>query len=145
MNEVVIKFQRLNDDAFIPSKATEGSVGYDIYIPYNTVILFGDIITVKTGLRAEIPEGYQLSIRPRSGLAAKHGITVLNSPGTIDSDYRDEIGVVLINHSHVPKVFNRHDRIAQFVVEKVIASKFVEVSSIDETTNRTGGFGSTGL
>lgn len=100
---------------------------------------------VPTGIRMAIPEGFEAQIRPRSGLAAKKGISVLNSPGTIDSDYRGEVKVILINHSDTPFVVNNGDRIAQMVVAECERGRFVTVASLDETERGEGGFGSTGV
>jgi dUTP pyrophosphatase len=99
---------------------------------------------VPTGLRISLPVGYEAQVRPRSGLAAKSGITVLNSPGTIDSDYRGEVKVILINHSDVPFTINDGDRIAQMVIARHETACFEVVASLDETVRGTGGFGSTG-
>ena len=92
-----------------------------------------------------LPDGYEAQVRPRSGLALKHGLTLLNSPGTIDSDYRGEIGVVLINHGHAPFTLERGMRIAQLVVAPVIRAELAEVDVLPESTRGAGGFGSTGL
>lgn len=99
---------------------------------------------VPTGLSISLPVGYEAQVRPRSGLAAKAGITVLNSPGTIDSDYRGEVKVILINHSDVPFVINDGDRIAQMVIARHETASFEVVASLDDTARGTGGFGSTG-
>ena len=100
---------------------------------------------IPTGLFFEIPEGYEVQIRPRSGLAAKNGVTVLNTPGTIDSDYRGEINVILINLGDKPFTVNNGDRIAQMLVAPVIQAEFSVVTSLDETERGAGGFGSTGV
>jgi len=104
----------------------------------------GDRIIVKTGIKVAIPEGYEIQVRPRSGLAFKHGITVLNSPGTIDSDYIGEIGVILINTSNTSFMINKGDRIAQLVLNKVEQIKWIEVLSLENTDRGEGGFNSTG-
>ena len=103
-----------------------------------------DRVLVKTGLHLEIPQGYEAQVRPRSGLALKNGITVLNSPGTIDADYRGEVGVVLINHSKDVFYINNGDRIAQLVFAKHEQATLVRVSVLDESERSEGGFGSTG-
>jgi dUTP pyrophosphatase len=100
---------------------------------------------VGTGLYLELPRGYEAQIRPRSGMAAKQGITVLNSPGTIDADYRGEIGVILVNLSNEPVTVNHGERIAQMVISKHEQAVWVEVDQLDETTRGSGGFGSTGV
>lgn len=128
----------------LPQYATPGSAGLDIRadVP-KTIIEPGKRAMITTGLFPEIPEGYELQVRPRSGLAFKHGITVLNSPGTIDSDYRAEIGVILINHSDEPFIVEPGERIGQLVLAKVERCEWVDVEALTETA-RTGGFGSTG-
>jgi dUTP pyrophosphatase len=105
----------------------------------------GQRALVPTGLFLEIPEGYEGQVRPRSGLAAKDGITVLNSPGTIDSDYRGEVKVILINHGEVTKYFKPGDRIAQLVFCKVERAELIEVETLTDTERGTGGFGHTGV
>ena len=109
------------------------------------VIAPGRSALVPTGLFLEIPKGYEIQVRPRSGLALRHSITVLNTPGTIDSDYRGEVGIVLINHSDSPFTVNDGDRIAQLVLARVEQASFVEVDSLGTTGRGSGGFGSTGV
>ena len=104
----------------------------------------GERILVPSGFKLQIPVEYEVQIRPRSGLAIKHGITVLNSPGTIDSDYRGEIGIILINHSKNKFIVNPKDRIAQMVICKVTKMNLVKVSLLNDTERGSGGFGSTG-
>jgi dUTP pyrophosphatase len=99
---------------------------------------------VPTGFSIGLPEGYEAQVRPRSGLALKHGVTCLNAPGTIDSDYRGEVGVILINHGQEPFVIKRGERIAQMVIAPVVQSSWLEVETLDETARGAGGFGSTG-
>jgi dUTP pyrophosphatase len=99
---------------------------------------------IPTGFAIGLPEGYEAQVRPRSGLALKHGVTCLNSPGTIDSDYRGEVGVILINHGAEPFVIQRGERIAQMIVSPVVQSSWIEVEILDETARGAGGFGSTG-
>ena len=99
---------------------------------------------VPTGLSIGLPLGYEAQVRPRSGLALKHGVTCLNSPGTIDSDYRGEVGVILINHGQEPFVIKRGERIAQMIISPVVQSSWLEVETLDETARGAGGFGSTG-
>ncbi len=134
--------------ALLPVYKTEGSAGADVsaFLPSSSVTLNPhDIVMVRTGLRLEIPNGYEVQVRPRSGLAAKNGITVLNAPGTIDSDYRGELCVILINLSDVPFVINNGDRIAQLVVAPVVTAEFCAVCDISSTERGDGGFGSTGI
>ncbi len=131
----------------LPLYKTSGAAGADIcaLLEKPLVIESGKSAMVPTGLFFEIPEGYEVQIRPRSGLAAKNGVTVLNTPGTIDSDYRGEINVILINLGDKPFTVNNGDRIAQMLVAPVIQAEFSVVTSLDETERGAGGFGSTGV
>jgi dUTP pyrophosphatase len=130
----------------LPSYETSASAGLDIraFIEEKLTLSPGERKLIKTGLFLEIPEGYEAQVRPRSGLALKNGITVLNSPGTIDADYRGEIGVILINHSSEIFEINSGDRIAQLVFAKVEQAVWYETESLNETERGEGGFGSTG-
>lgn len=132
-----------------PRYETPGAAGLDLCaaIPENEKITLdrGKWGLVPTGLKLHLPEGYEAQVRPRSGLALKHGVTVLNSPGTIDADYRGEVGVVLINHGPEPFVVTRGLRIAQLVVAAVVQVDLALRTSLDETERGAGGFGSTGL
>ena len=130
----------------LPKYSTAYSAGMDLRANINEEIslLPQDRVLVKTGLHLEIPQGYEAQVRPRSGLALKNGITVLNSPGTIDADYRGEVGVVLINHSKDIFYINNGDRIAQLVFAKHEQATLVRVSVLDESERSEGGFGSTG-
>lgn len=143
-----LKFKRLHDDVILPEYATEGSAGMDVraYLRDEEwkIINPGDRMLVKTGLCADIPAGYELQVRSRSGLAIKYGITVLNSPGTIDSDYTDEIGIILINHSLAQFKVHHNDRIAQLVLSKVDMLPIEEIDEIKKS-DRGGGFGHTGV
>jgi dUTP pyrophosphatase len=130
----------------LPQYATEGSSGMDIRAALNIPLTLQPLqrILVPTGLFVEIPTGYEIQIRPRSGLAIKHGITCLNTPGTIDSDYRGEIKIILINLSSEEHVINPGDRIAQMIVQKVEKAEFEQVEVLNETIRADGGFGHTG-
>lgn len=130
-----------------PSRATYGSAGWDVFadIHRKVEILPFHRELIPTGLIFDIPPGFEIQVRPRSGLALKNGLTVLNSPGTIDSDYRLEVGVILINHGDNNFVVNPGDRIAQLVVAPVIQVEMVEMDSVTEVSDRKGGFGSTGM
>lgn len=134
-----------------PEYATAGSSGFDLRANLDEPVTIKphSIQIIPTGLYFEIPDNFEIQIRPRSGLAAKNGVTVLNTPGTIDADYRGEIKVILINHSEVGFFVNHGDRIAQAVIASVIGKNFVnltKVNNIDENTERgSGGFGSTGV
>lgn len=136
------------DGLSLPSYETAGSAGMDIgaAIPDDTPALLksGHRAIIETGLSVAIPEGYEIQIRPRSGLAAKHGITCLNTPGTIDSDYRGEIKVILINLGQEDFKIERGERIAQMVLAPVTQIEWDEVDALDETARGSGGFGSTG-
>lgn len=130
----------------VPAYATEGAAGMDICAAESVLLLERQSRKVSTGLSVIIPDGYELQVRPRSGLAANSGITVLNSPGTIDSDYRGEIKVILVNHSGSPRTISRGDRIAQLVMAPVHRPTIREINPADAipTKRGTGGFGSTG-
>ncbi|WP_025885969.1 dUTP diphosphatase [Asaia prunellae] len=131
----------------LPHYASSGAAGMDLLaaIDSDQVVKPGDRALIPTGLKIGLPAGYELQIRPRSGLALKHGITLPNTPGTIDEDYRGEIGVIILNTGKEDFVISRGMRIAQAVLAPVIRLTWVEVSELDETTRGTGGFGSTGL
>ena len=125
---------------------TSGSAGMDVRANIEEPIVLRSLerALVSTGLKIAIPEGYEVQVRPRSGLAIKHGITLLNTPGTIDSDYRGELKVIMVNLSKDEYVINPQERIGQLVLNKVAQMEFVEVDSLDETERGAGGFGHTG-
>ena len=129
-----------------PSFATKGSAGADLraFLEESLILKPLERKLIPTGLKMEIPQGYEVQIRPRSGLAYKHGITVLNSPGTIDSDYRGDIGILLINLSSADFVVNNGDRIAQMIVAKHEIPEFINHIKLTESSRGDGGFGSTG-
>ena len=131
----------------LPKYQTEGSAGIDLpaAIEGSATIDPGARLLIPTGFAFSIPRTYEGQIRPRSGLALKHGVTVLNSPGTIDSDYRGEVSVLLINHGNKTFFFERGDRVAQMVFTKVEQVKFKEVKVLDKSDRGIGGYGSTGL
>lgn len=132
----------------LPRQQTAGAAGLDLpaAIPADSVLEIapGDYKLVPTGLAIALPEGFEAQVRPRSGLAAKHGITVLNSPGTVDADYRGEVMVMLINHGKQAFALRRGERIAQMVIAPVSAVTMIEVTELDETERGAGGHGSTG-
>ncbi len=128
----------------LPKYATEGAAGMDVLSAEDVTIAAGARHAVATGLALAIPAGYEIQVRPRSGLALKHGITVPNTPGTIDSDYRGELKVILINHGSDPFEIARGDRVAQLVLAPVVQAAWEEVETLDETARGSGGFGSTG-
>ncbi len=145
---IEIKIQQLDHGKSleIPTYATSGSSGVDLRAAVQEVLTIrpGEFSLVPTGISVQIPTGYEAQVRPRSGLAIKHGVTLLNAPGTIDSDYRGEIGVVLINCGKEPFVVRRGDRIAQMVFAKVEQVRLVEAQELNRTTRGHGGFGHTG-
>ncbi|MDQ3077901.1 MAG: dUTP diphosphatase [Pseudomonadota bacterium] len=128
----------------LPAYATPGAAGMDVVAAEELDLAPGQRHAVATGFKVAIPEGYEIQVRPRSGLAFKHGITVPNTPGTIDSDYRGELKVLLINHGDQPFPIRRGERIAQIVPAAVIQAAFDEVDELCETERGAGGFGSTG-
>ncbi|HEY0613792.1 MAG TPA: dUTP diphosphatase [Candidatus Elarobacter sp.] len=130
----------------LPLYMTEGAAGADVVaaVRSDVVLAPGERALVPTGFALEIPPGYEVQIRPRSGLAAKHGVTLLNSPGTIDSDYRGPVGVLLVNHGREPFVVRRGDRVAQLVVAPVVRAVFREAEMLAASARGEGGFGSTG-
>ena len=128
----------------LPAYATEGAAGMDVVSAEDVVIAPGGRHAVMTGLAIAIPHGFEVQVRPRSGLALKHGITVANAPGTIDSDYRGELKVILANLGAADFEIRRGDRIAQLVLAPVVRAGWVEVDALDETARGEGGFGSTG-
>ena len=141
-----VKLIKLNPNATVPSYGTEFSAGADVYtcIEKDITIKAGEVALVPTGISIEIPTGYEVQIRPRSGLALKNSIFVLNSPGTIDSDYRGEIKVILANFGKNDFVVQNNIRIAQMVLCSYFKCSFTEVEQTSQTTRSSGGFGSTG-
>lgn len=145
-----ISIKRINEEFAsipLPQYATEGSAGMDVYatVDKNVEITPGAIAMVPTNLSIALPKGYECQVRSRSGLAAKNGIFALNAPGTIDSDYRGEIKVILANFGKEPFVIQTGDRIAQLVIAQYESIKWNEVDSLDDTARGDGGFGSTGV
>jgi dUTP pyrophosphatase len=128
----------------LPAYASTGAAGMDVVAAEDVTLASGARYAVATGLALAIPAGFEIQVRPRSGLALKHGITVANAPGTIDSDYRGELKIILINHGGGPFEILRGDRIAQLVLAPVSQASWLEVSELDETVRGAGGFGSTG-
>ena len=146
MEELIIKIINQSNNE-IPSYSTKESAGMDIRANINeqTVLKPLERSLIKTGLFIELPKGYEAQIRPRSGMALKKGITVLNTPGTIDADYRGEIGVILVNLSNEEHRINHGDRIAQMVIAKVEQPLLHEVNTLNDSERGSGGFGSTGF
>lgn len=145
--KVEVRVKRLNHSAglALPAYATSGAAGMDICAAESLNLRAGKRHAVATGFAFAIPNGYEVQVRPRSGLALKHGISCLNTPGTIDSDYRGEVKVILANLGEDDFMINKGDRIAQIVVAPVTHGHLVEVDDLDETTRGAGGFGSTGV
>ena len=136
----------VEEGAQLPVYSSELAAGADVraHISAELVVQPGATVLVQTGLRFAIPEGFEIQVRPRSGLALKHGITVLNSPGTIDADYRGELGVILVNHGKEPFVITPGMRIAQIVLAPIVRAEFVSQESLVSTSRGEGGFGHTG-
>jgi dUTP pyrophosphatase len=143
---IEIKLSRLPHGAELPlpTYASEHAAGLDVCAAEDLVLEPGQRHAVATGFAIEIPDGYEVQVRPRSGLALKHGITCLNTPGTIDSDYRGEVKVILANLGDEPFPIRRGERIAQLVPAPVLRANFVEARKLEDTARGSGGFGSTG-
>jgi dUTP pyrophosphatase len=146
----IVRVERLPHagDLPLPAYETAGSAGMDLRAAVAEdaplTLAPGARALVPTGLKIALEVGYEAQVRPRSGLALKHGLTCLNSPGTIDSDYRGEVGVILINHGQEPFVIRRGERVAQMVIARYAQAEMIEVGGLDETARGAGGFGSTG-
>jgi dUTP pyrophosphatase len=144
-----VRLQRLPAarDLPLPAPASPGSSGFDLRaaLTEETVLRPGERLRVPTGLALEIPPGWEGQVRPRSGLALRHGIGVVNAPGTIDSDYRGEVAVILVNLGEAPFAIQRGDRIAQLVIAPVATVEWEEAEALGESTRGAGGFGSTGV
>jgi dUTP pyrophosphatase len=149
MKKIQIKIKRLSEkfsDIELPHYATEGSAGMDIRatLEEEMIIQPGAVALVPTNLSVEIPQGYEIQVRPRSGLAVKHEVGILNSPGTIDSDYRGEIKIIMMNFGKEPFKILRGDRIAQLILSKVYHADFILSDDLEESKRGAGGFGHTG-
>lgn len=143
---VPVKIKRLRADAKIPTYGSAEAAGADVYavIDATTFIQPGERRMISTGIAVELPIGFEFQVRPRSGLAAKHGLTIVNTPGTVDSDYRGEIKVILLNTSNVPYQVEHGERIGQLVIAPVLRADFAEVDELDASDRGVNGFGSTG-
>ena len=141
-----VQIKKLRPDAIVPQYMTEGAAGLDLAASLEAPITIapGDRAAIGTGLAMAIPPGYEGQVRPRSGLARKHGITIVNGPGTIDHDFRGEVTVLLINHGREPVQIAPGDRVAQLVIAPVVQAQLDEVDELTETARGAGGFGSTG-
>jgi dUTP pyrophosphatase len=148
MHHCSVKVKRLRPDSInpLPAYMTSHAAGMDLYaeLAHELVLVPGGRALVPTGIAIELPEGYEAQVRPRSGLALKHGIALVNSPGTIDADYRGEIGVIVINHGTEPFVVRSGERVAQLVFAPFVRASLVEVSELGESGRGDGGFGHTG-
>ena len=144
---VGIKRKESARDLLLPAYATHGASGMDLYadVDGEVTLLPGQIKLISCGIYLSIPEGFEAEIRPRSGLALKHGITLVNAPGTIDSDYRGLVGLIMTNLGKMPFVIKRGARLAQLVIKEVIKAELAEVEELDETVRSHGGFGHTGV
>ena len=139
-----VKIKRIHDDALLPMQANPGDAGMDLYSIETAMIPSGEAKLIRTGLQIELPKGTEAQIRPRSGLALKHSLTVLNSPGTIDEGYRGEIGVIIINHGKETFIVEKSMRIAQMVIQTVPVVQLTEVNELSQSERGTSGFGSSG-
>ena len=144
METISVKFQKLHPEAQVPSYAHLGDAGADVYSIAEIHLASMHRAAIPTGLAVEVPLGYELQVRPKSGLALKHGISVLNSPGTVDAGYRGEIQIIVINLGAEPYTFFRGQKIAQLVLKPVIQAEYV-AGNLSSSDRGTGGFGSTGL
>jgi dUTP pyrophosphatase len=139
-----IKVKKLVDDAVLPKYAHPGDAGLDLFAAEENTLAPGGTGLVKTGISLELPEGTEAQVRPRSGLALKHSVTVLNSPGTIDEGYRGEVGVIMINHGSEPFHIEKGMKIAQMLIKPVYTVEVEEAVELSDTSRGEGGFGSTG-
>ena len=150
VEKIELKFKRLSslfDDLELPHYATEGSAGMDIRAAVldEIILMHGKVYLIPTNLSVEIPAGYEIQVRPRSGLAAKHSIGILNSPGTIDSDYRGEIKIIMMNFGEENFIIKRGERAAQLVISKIYQANISEVKELNNSKRGKGGFGHTGV
>ena len=145
MKKIQLKI-KLEDGAVMPQYQTEHAAGFDVNanVKEPVTIRPGERMLIPTGLKMAIPPGYEAQVRPRSGLAIKQGISIVNTPGTVDADYRGEIGIILINHGKEDFIVNPKDRIAQIIINKVEHPELLQAEELDETKRGEGGFGSTG-
>lgn len=140
-----IQIMKLDPDAVLPSKAHPTDAGYDLYAAEAVTVQPGGSALVGTGIAMALPAATEAQVRPRSGIALKHQVTVLNSPGTIDADYRGEVKVILINHGRLPFQIEKGMKIAQMVIAPVLPTSLAEVPELNETVRGEGGFGSSGM
>ena len=146
MHHVKVKYKKIRDLAVVPSYQSKHAAGMDLYSANDDPITIGsgEIAMIPLGFAMALPDNYEAQVRPRSGLGSKFGVTLPNSPGTIDADYRGEVSVPLINHGREPFVIEPNMRIAQMIIAPVVQASFEVVEELDETPRGSGGFGSTG-
>ncbi len=146
MHHVKVKYKKIRDLAVVPSYQSKHAAGMDLYSANDDPITIGsgEITMIPLGFAMALPDNYEAQVRPRSGLGSKFGVTLPNSPGTIDADYRGEVSVPLINHGREPFVIEPNMRIAQMIIAPVVQASFEVVEELDETSRGSGGFGSTG-
>lgn len=142
--EPILNINLIHEDAKMPFRANEGDAGLDVFSIEEKVIPSGETAIIRTGIQMALPKGTEAQIRPRSGLAAKHAVTVLNSPGTIDEGYRGEVKIILINHGKEDFVVEKEMRIAQMVIAPVLQVRLQQVRSLSDSERGEGGFGSSG-
>lgn len=140
-----LRIKKISENAVIPRYQTDGAVGFDLHSSENVIIDRDCTVVVGTGLRVKVPEGYEMQIRPRSGLSVDTKLRVANAPGTIDNDYRGEVGVILYNTGNRAEQIEKGDRIAQAVITPVVKVEMEEVDELEETERAEAGFGSTGI
>lgn len=145
INKIDIRIKQIHKDSILPKYQSNGASGFDLHSVDDVEILSSQIIGIRTGLAFEIPNGFELQIRPRSGLAIKHGISVLNTPGTIDSDYRGEIIVILVNFSKDIFCVRKGDRVAQAILSRVFFANLISSNELKSSNRGNNGFGSTGI
>ena len=142
---ITVKIQKIKDNAVVPSYAHKGDAGVDLYSTEDYVLSPGNKILVSTGIKIALPIGYEAQVRPKSGLALKHGLSIVNTPGTIDAGYRGEVGVIVINHGQDEYKIEKGNKIAQMVFNKIEEVNFEESGDLDDTSRGEGGLGSTTL
>ena len=139
-----LRIQRVVEDVKLPSYAHEGDAGMDLYAAEEYVLKPGERKLISTGVKIALPLGYEAQVRPKSGLALKHGISIVNTPGTVDAGYRGIVGIIAINHGSEEFKVEKNQKLAQMVINKIEAAEIEEVPDLDDTSRGEGGFGSTG-
>ncbi|MFC1685593.1 dUTP diphosphatase [Nanoarchaeota archaeon] len=145
MNELTVRIQKIHEHAIMPKYVHEGDSGMDLFSVAEHVLKPGERVLIGTGLKVAVPLGYEGQVRPKSGLALKHGVTVVNTPGTLDAGYRGELGVIAINHGTDNYTVEKNQKVAQLVINKIEIVGLEEVQDLEDTARGAGGFGSTGL